>query len=214
MKRRWVIAAMLVLAPAAAAAGSGAALEDGAPDDPNAPSYSLSLYLNLVPDKSYLLPMAAMTRGRLYVEARYQYEDLETASLWIGPVIAGGEQFSWWIAPVAGVAFGRTDGLAPGVDVELGWRRLSLSASAEYLFDLGDEDASFFYSWTEWIYNARDLFAPGITLERTRARDTGRGVNAGLTLYSRARGVSLSFYAFNPWDGADDYYVCGIGYEF
>jgi hypothetical protein len=167
-----------------------------------------------MPDLTYLLPTVVMTRGHFYAEARYQYEDLETASLWGGWAFEGGDELQWWLAPVAGIAFGRTDGLAPGLDVELEWRRLSFSTSAEYLFDLGSEDESFFYSWSEWIYNAHELFAPGITVERTHVHGAQREVQAGLTLYSRVQSLSFSFYAFNPWNDADDLYVCGVAYEF
>jgi hypothetical protein len=78
---------------------------------------SLSLSVNLLPDNTYLSPTVAMSWGRHYAEARYQYEDLATASLWYGRSFAGGEALTWWIAPMAGVAFGRTDGLAPGLVV-------------------------------------------------------------------------------------------------
>ena len=43
---------------------------------------SAGLYANMVPDLTYLTPMAAITRGKLYAEGRYQYEDLETGSAW------------------------------------------------------------------------------------------------------------------------------------
>jgi hypothetical protein len=172
------------------------------------------LYVNFVPDATYLLPTVALTWGRVYAEARYQYEDLDTASLWVGRPFTGGSGLEWWITPLAGVAFGRTDGVAPGLAVDLAWRRFSLSSSAEYLFDLDDSDASFFYSWTEWIVLVHDSFSPGITVERTRVHDTDLALNTGFTLYLSVRSVAFSFYAFNPWDGEDDYYVCGIGGEF
>ncbi len=183
-------------------------------DEADSSSYAASLYVNFIPDLTYLLPMFSMTHGRLYVEARYQYEDLATASLWAGPTFEGGDEFQWWVAPVAGVAFGRTNGLAPGLEVDLAWRVLSFSTAAEYLFDLEDEDASFFYSWTEWIVNAHDLFAPGVTIERARVRGENRDINTGITMYSHVRSLSFSFYAFNPWDGEDDYYVAGVSTEF
>jgi hypothetical protein len=168
----------------------------------------------MIPDNTYLLPTAAMSWGKLYAEARYQYEDLATASVWCGRWFVGNGPIEWWIAPMAGVAFGRTNGLAPGLVVELGWRRLSFSTSAEYLFDLEDEDASFFYDWTEWILEVHDRFSTGITIERSRPRDTDLTLNTGLTLYASVRSLTLSVYGFNVWDGEDDYYVMGIGREF
>ena len=177
-------------------------------------SYAATLCVNFIPDLTYLTPVFSASLGRAYVEARYQYEDLATASLWAGPAFEGGEAFEWWISPVAGVVFGRTSGLAPGIEVDLAWRRFSFSTATQYLFDLAGEDASYFYSWTEWIYNAHDLFAPGITIERTRVRGENRDINTGITVYSHVRRLSFSFYAFNPWDSEYDYYVAGVGTEF
>jgi hypothetical protein len=174
----------------------------------------VNLCLNILAGQSYLTPIATITRGRLYLEGRYQYEDIETASVWVGRAFAGGDALTWWIAPLAGGVLGRTGGFAPGLGVELAWGRVSLSSSAEYLFDLEDSDGSYFYSWTEWIYQPWEIFSAGITVERTRPHDTGRDVQTGLTLYSGFRHVTLSFYAFNVWNDEDDYYVCGIGGEF
>jgi hypothetical protein len=57
-------------------------------------------------------------------------------------------------------------------------------------------------------------FSTGITIERSRPRDTGLTLNTGLTLYSSVRDVTLSFYAFNVWDSEDDYYVLGVSRDF
>jgi hypothetical protein len=209
-------AAALVAIVLAFVCPAEAAAQSAAPDSvtAGAPAWNLGLYLNLLPDNTYLLPMAAVTWDRYLAEARYQYEDLETASLWFGRCFAGGKELTWWVAPMAGAAFGRTNGLAPGLEVELAWRRLSLSSSAEYLFDLEDSDASFFYTWNETMLRVLDLLSPGVTVERTRLRDTDLAVNTGLSLYSSHGPITISFYAFNIWDGDDDYYVCGIGGDF
>jgi len=177
---------------------------------------SAGLYANMVPDLTYLTPMAAITRGKLYAEGRYQYEDLETGSAWFGRIFEGetGDDFTWWLAPVAGGVFGRTRGFAPGVNFDVAWRQFSVAGSAEYVFDLKDSDASFFYSWTEWLYTPRPPFAAGITIERNRQRVLAGDVNAALTAYTGYRDATLSFYAFNVWDSDDDFYVVGLGADF
>jgi len=172
------------------------------------------LYVNMIPDLTYLTPIGSITSGKLYAEGRYQYEDLETGSVWFGRVFEGGDEFTWWIAPLAGGVFGRTRGFAPGLNADLGWRGFSFSTSAEYLFDVEDDDASFFYSWSEWLYTPRPPFAAGLTIERNRQRGRSRDLNAALTLYSGYRNATFSFYAFNVWDGEDDYYMLGLGGEF
>jgi hypothetical protein len=177
---------------------------------------SAGLYVNMVPDLTYLTPMVSIARGKLYAEGRYQYEDLETGSAWVGRIFAGeaGADFTWWLAPVAGGVFGRTRGFAPGVNLDARWRQFSVAGSAEYMFDLRDSEESFFYSWTEWLYTPRPPFAAGITIERNRRRVLAGEVNAALTAYAGYRNATLSFYAFNVWDSDDDYYIVGLGADF
>ena len=178
------------------------------------PDWAVGLYLNLMPDITYLLPTVALSWNRFYAEARYQYEDLDTGSLWLGGSFAGGDALTYWIAPIAGGAFGQTNGLGLGLVAELAYGRLSLSTSSEYLFDLAANDASFFYSWPEWLVQVHDRATPGITLERSLPRDLDTELNTGLTFYTSARRITASFYAFNPWDADADFYILGIGTEF
>lgn len=209
-----------VLFSALACAFLGALLPAPLRAAPEETSISAGLYVNMVPDLTYLTPLASVTRGGLYAEGRYQYEDLETGSVWFGRTFAGqvgdedGDELTWWLAPVAGGVFGRTRGFAPGLNADLGWRRFSFSTSAEYLFDIKDGDASFFYCWSEWLYTPRPPFAAGLTVERNRQRDLAGDVNLALTASTSRRNATFSFYAFNVWDSDDDYYMLGLGGEF
>lgn len=48
-------------------------------------SFSVSAYTYFVPDDSnFLVPVITGDRGRLHLEARYNYEDRDTGSAWIG----------------------------------------------------------------------------------------------------------------------------------
>jgi hypothetical protein len=82
---------------------------------------SASLYF-LEDDEDYLQPTVALDRDRLHLEARYNYEDRDTASAWIGINLAAGDALSLDFTPMLGVVAGRTKGIAPGFKVTLGWR--------------------------------------------------------------------------------------------
>ncbi len=56
-----------------------------APVDENAWSFSAYAYAYIVPDDAnFLQPTVTADRGRLHLEARYNYEDFNTGSLWVG----------------------------------------------------------------------------------------------------------------------------------
>src|SRR4051794_24681867 len=112
-----------------------AALE---PDDEKW-SFSLSAYTYFIPDDhEYVQPTITADRGHLHLEARYNYEDQNTASVWAGYNLAGGDKLAWEITPMIGGVFGDTSGVAPGYIASLSWWRLALYSEGEYVIDAGD----------------------------------------------------------------------------
>lgn len=162
-------------------------------------SFSASAYTYIVPDsREYLQPTFTADRGWLHLEARYNYENLDTGSTWIGYNFSGGEKLSWEFTPMLGGVFGKTTGVAPGYKGSLSWWKLELYSEGEYVFDTGDSAESFFYSWSELSLSPVDWFRFGLVGQRTRVyesdRDFQRGVLAGFS-YKK---VDLSLYVFNP----------------
>ena len=68
-------------------------------------------------------PTVTADRGRLHLEARYNYEDLDTGSVWAGYNLKGGGDLAWELTPMVGGIFGATRGVAPGYRGSLGWKR-------------------------------------------------------------------------------------------
>lgn len=197
---------VLPLALAIAAAGGAGAQEPW--------SFGVEGYVYLVPDDDdYLMPIVTADRGGLHLEARYQYEDLDTTSAWVGWTLETGDVVSLEVVPMAGVVVGRTDGLAPGLELTVSWRRFELYAESEYVFDLDSSENDFFYIWSELGWQAWPWLRFGATAQHTRVRggtvDAEPGVFVGLS-----RGpVELLVYRFDPEEGAP-YLVVSLGVEF
>src|SRR6476620_8781977 len=105
----------------------------------------------LVPhDRSYASPAFSADHRHLHLGARYNYEDKETGSVWVGYNFIAGDKFALEVTPMFGGVLGNTAGVAPGNKASLGWRRLELSTEAEYVFNVKDHSGSFFYSWMEF----------------------------------------------------------------
>jgi hypothetical protein len=167
-----------------------------------------------LPDEpDFLQPTLRVDRGRLHLEGRYNYEDRESLSFFVGANFELGEETTLSLTPMIGGLVGGTDGIVPGLAVDLSVWRLEAYAEAEYVFDLEDSSSKFFYMWSELGLWLTDWLRAGMVAQRTRVYQTERDIQRGLLLglsHSRLEG---SFYLFNP--GADDQFaVLSLGLSF
>ena len=169
--------------------------------DEKAWSFSASGYTYFVPDDSnYLQPTFTADRGWLHLEARYNYEALETGSVWAGYNFSGGETVEWEFTPMVGGVFGDTAGIAPGYKGSLSWRKLEFYSEGEYVFDTGSSSDSFFYNWSELTLAPVEWFRFGLVTQRTRAYESDREIQRGGLAGFTFKNVSLGGYLFNPDD--------------
>ena len=160
-----------------------------------------SAYTYVIPDDSnYVQPTFTADRGRMHLEARYNYEAQKTGSVWFGLNFSGGETVEWELTPIVGGVFGEVDGIAPGYKGSISWRRISLYSESEYVIDTADTSESFFYNWSELTYSITESLRAGLVIQRTRAYQTDRDVQRGLIVGYSYRRAELSFCVFNPDD--------------
>jgi len=177
-------------------------------------SFSFSTYGYIVPhDRSYASPTFTADHERLHLEARYNYENQETGSLWIGYNLSVGDKLVLEATPMIGGVFGNTTGIAPGYRVSLTYKRFELSSEGEYVFDTKDRTGSFFYNWNELTYSPVDWFRAGLVSQRTRAYHTGLDVQRGMLVGFSYRKVNFTTYIFNAgW--TDPTVVLAVGFKF
>lgn len=166
-------------------------------------------------DDDYLQPTVTANRGWLHLEARYNYEDRDTASAWLGYNFGGaGEDVEWSFTPMLGAVAGNTDGVAPGYRASVTWRRLEFSSEGEYLFDADDSGDNFAYTWSELGVVPRDWWRFGLVVQRTRAYATDLAIQRGLYLGFSGGWWSLTAYVFNPDESDDRVLVAGATARF
>ena len=167
------------------------------------PAWTLDASVNtyLLPDDgNYAQPRIATDRDWFHLEARVNYEDLNTGSIWFGYNFSGGETFEWALTPMLGGVFGQTDGVAPGYTGSLSWRRLEFYSEGEYVFDAHDSADSFLYNWSELTFGPADWFRVGLVTERTRAYEAARDIQRGLLVGVTYKNLEATAYVFNPFD--------------
>jgi hypothetical protein len=162
-------------------------------------SFSISAYGYIVPDsRDYVQPTVTADHGWLHLEGRYNYEALDTGSAWVGYNVSGGSNFTWQVTSMVGGVFGDLNGIAPGYTANLGWWKLQLYSSGEYVFDVGDSSQSFFYNWSELSISPVSWFRVGMVTQRTRAYQTDRDIQRGVLAGFTYKNASVTGYVFNP----------------
>ena len=169
-----------------------------APPPPPAWEFSVAAYTYFVPDETnYVSPYIKADRKWLHLEARYNYEDQETGSVWIGYNFRTGSNFVFEITPMVGAVVGQTKGVAPGALMSMAYKKFDLSTESEYVFNTEDQADNFFYTWSELGYSPVDWLRLGLAGQRTRAYETPLEVQRGPFVGFSYKNLNVTTYVFN-----------------
>jgi hypothetical protein len=162
-------------------------------------------------EQGYADPIFTADHRWLHLEARYNYEDLKTGSLWFGYNFNfSPKKIDITLTPMLGGVFGRTTGIAPGSEASVTYRKFNFWVSNEYVFDTGDPSANYFYTWPQLTYTPVDWFHVGLVAQRTQAiqSDTQGGFLVGLS----GKKMEFTSYILDP--GSKPTAVLELGYNF
>ena len=183
------------------------------PDD-KAWSFSASAYTYIAHEsEDYVQPTFTADRGWLHLEARFNYEALDTGSAWFGYNFSGGEKLAWEFTPMLAGVFGKTTGVAPGYKGSLNWWKLALYSEGEHVFDAGDSSDSFSYNWSELTLAPVEWFRFGLATQRTYAQQSDPEIQDGPLVGLSYKKLDLTAYFFNPNDD-DRTVVIAVGVRF
>lgn len=181
------------------AAGTACSLTGQAQDSTRTWAFDASVITFLYRDTIALWnPAFTADHGHLHLEARYQWEDWQTGSLWAGYWFGFGNELEVNVAPMVGGVFGLTNGVAPGYTLDASWRSLSFYSSSEYVFVPEDDSSSFGYTWTELSIDLDHLLF-GIVVQRTRTFDSSLDLQKGMLLLREQGNFTFGMYLFNAF---------------
>lgn len=176
------------------------------------PATSL-FYFDPSGEDPYLSPIVTVNRRALHLEARYNYEDLDTGSFFAGWTFEGGDNVIMSLTPLVGVVIGRTDALAPGLEAGLVWREVEVYAETEWVIPFDDDSDDFLYAWLEATIAPVEFLHVGLAAQRTRAYESGLEIQRGPMVVVPYSAWSFGAYWFNPDRSADDVRVLALGYQ-
>jgi hypothetical protein len=159
--------------------------------------FTASTYVYAVPHSQvYANPNLTADRGRLHLEARYNYESLETASVWVGYKFSCGEKLVFEVTPMVGGVFGKLNGVAPGYLSSLTYKKFDVTSQGELVIT-GNRDNNFFYTWTELGYSPVSWFRGGLVIQRTKAYETPFDIQRGVMAGFSYKKMEIGTYVFN-----------------
>jgi len=177
-------------------------------------TFSASAYTYFVPHSQvYINPNFTADHRRLHLEARYNYEAKETASLWVGYKLSHGEKLVVEVTPMVGAVFGKLKGIAPGYLASLTYKKFDISSQGEFVIATGDRADSFFYTWTELGYSPVAWFRGGLVIQRTKAYQTPFDIQRGLFAGVTYKKLDFVVYVLNV-DKSEKTFVQAIVFNF
>lgn len=171
--------------------------------DSSAWEFNADASLYFIPGDFFILPVFRADKNKLHLEARYNYEDRETFSMWAGYNFNGGRKLEYTITPMIGGVVGRTTGVAPGLEMTFTYKGFELYSESEYMFDF--ENENYFYNWSDLTYSPLEWLWFGISGQRTRVYQSDLEVQRGLLIGGGLKNWELSTYFYNI--GANDAFV-------
>jgi hypothetical protein len=96
-----------------------------------------------------------------------------------------------------GGVFGEDNGIAPGLEFTLGYKKLQLHSANEYVFDTNSKFSDSFYTWTQLTYAPRPWVLFGYAIQHPRVFHTPLELQRGILVGFAYEKLSYSATFFN-----------------
>jgi len=177
-------------------------------------SFSMSGYYYLIPgDKNSGTFIGAADYKKLRLEARYNYEDRNTGSAFAGWRLETGKKVQLEAIPMIGFVFGNTNGIAPGLELSVTYKKLDYYSETEYLVDFAGNENNFFYTWGELAISPVGALRTGISFQRTRLYQTDLDVQVGAFAEYSFWKLTGGVHYFNPFSN-DEFVILTVNIDF
>ena len=150
--------------------------------------------------------------GDWYGEARYNYEEANTFSLYGGKTFAKEGKWGYSATPMVGAITGLMNGGSLGLNLDLNRQKLFLSSQSQYSFSIENHAQKYFMTWSELGYEAFSWCYSGVAVQQRKQYRKDPELETGYMIgFSFGKWV-FPLYVFSP-SKKEKYFVAGINYE-
>jgi hypothetical protein len=148
-----------------------------------------------------------------YLEARYNYEEFNAFSLYLGRTFSKSEKVAYSVTPILGAVVGKFKGGSVGVNALIEHKNIFFSSQSQYTVSFQESNSDFLFAWSDLAYQPRKWLYVGLSAQQTflPKKKTLHG-EFGIALGFIAGKWTFPLYCFQS---ADDlaYLVIGISYS-
>ena len=145
-----------------------------------------------------------------YGEARYNYEDVNTFSLYVGKTFSNDNKLHFAITPMVGGVVGKYRGISSALNAVVEFDNLFFSTQTQHTIAFHEKNADFLFSWSEFGYQPWKWFFFGVTAQQTYMTGTDSlESEPGLFIGVSSGMWTFPIYVFRPMT-ISNYFVLGI----
>lgn len=160
-----------------------------------------------------MTPIAHITSANnWYGEARYNYDEVNTFSLYAGRTFSGKGNVSWQATPLLGGLMGEMTGGSLGMNFGMDFRKVFLTSQSQYSFSLENNVDKYFFNWSEIGYEVTRWLYGGLALQQTNIHRMQGRMEPGCMVGFSIRNWTIPLYAFNT-SGTERYFVLGVNWH-
>lgn len=153
------------------------------------------------------------TSSKWYAEARYNYDELNTFSLYAGRTFSGERAITYSITPMLGGMAGASRGGSIGLNTEFDYRGFNFSSQSQYCVSADSRANNYFFSWSELSYQPLKWLYGGVSLQNTHLYQDGPLNEPGFLIAFTYKQLTFPCYSFNTFD-TERYFIVGLNWEF
>jgi hypothetical protein len=164
-------------------------------------------------EEDFFNPTFYARHNATHLEARYNYEDRNTASVWVGHRFQLGKAVKFVFVPMGSLVFGNTNGMAPGLEMEIIYKKFDFYSEGEYVLDFSSRENNFFYNYSELAIRPINALRTGIMTQRTRLFESPRELERGIFAEYYFGRFRLGAFYFNPF-APDNFWIASASVDF
>lgn len=148
--------------------------------------------------------------NNMYVEARYNYEDFNTFSLYFGRTFSTDNIVTYSVTPIMGAVVGKFKGGSIGFNAMIEYNKIFFSSESQYTVSFRESNSDFVFAWSDLAYQPMKWFYLGLSTQQTllTQKKTLNG-ELGIALGFIVGRWSFPLYCFIPGNDRP-YLVLGV----